>query len=196
MPSRRAIQRSCVARMSAALGSKTSNTNWPPSASSDAAARQGAAALRVAREVHERAEGRDHAVARRQRRRIAQVAEHRLEQVADAAGGWARRSRLGEHRGRGVERDHAVAVPRELDRDAAAARAELDDRARRALAGEHVERRCRGRRRRTSGRRAARAARRAPRPVLLLRVAHAVEWRLRRRRRRVGGRRPGQGAGP
>ena len=108
----------------------------------------------------------------------------------------ARRSRLGEHRGRGVERDHAVAVARELDRDAPAAGAQLDDRPGRALAGEHVERRRRGRRRRTSGRRAARAARRARRPVLLLRVAHAVEWLLRRRRRRVGGRRPEQGAGP
>ena len=52
----------------------------------------------------------------------------------------ARRSRLGEHRRRRVEGDHAVAVARELDRDAAAARAQLDDRPGRALAGEHVER--------------------------------------------------------
>ena len=33
-----------------------------------------------------------------------------------------------------------MAVPRELDRDAAAARAQLDDRPRRALTGEDVER--------------------------------------------------------
>ena len=43
-------------------------------------------------EVHERAKGRQHAVARRQRRRVAQVAEHGLDQVADAVGGCARRS--------------------------------------------------------------------------------------------------------
>ena len=42
MPSRRAIQRSCVARMSAALGSKTSKTKRPPSAEQ---ARRGAQRL-------------------------------------------------------------------------------------------------------------------------------------------------------
>ena len=41
MPSRRAIQRSCVARMSAALGSKTSKMNCPSAVSRPAAARQG-----------------------------------------------------------------------------------------------------------------------------------------------------------
>ena len=52
----------------------------------------------------------------------------------------ARRCGLGEHRGRGIERDHAMAVARELDRDAPAAGAQLHDRAGRALAGQHVER--------------------------------------------------------
>ena len=75
----------------------------------------------------------------RQRRRIAQVAEHRLEQPVDAQAVRAP-PRLGEHRRRGIERDHAVAVARQLDRDAAAARAQLHDRPGRALAGQHVER--------------------------------------------------------
>ncbi len=46
---------------------------------------------------------------------------------------------LGEHRRRGIEGDHAVAVPRELDRDAPAAGAELDDRPGRVLAQQDVE---------------------------------------------------------
>ena len=196
-PRARAIQRSWVARMSAALGSKTSKTNCPPSASSDAAAR---AALR----------SRSSSPARCMNVRKGAITRSLRGSGGRARAGRRRRSRrdrrrrgaaraplgLGQHRRRRVERDHAMAVARELDRDAPAAGAELDDRPRRALAGERRRTGCRGRRRRTSGRRAARAARRARRRVLLLRVASAVEWRLRRRRRRVGGRRPRQGAGP
>ena len=96
-------------------------------------------ALRVAREVHERAEGRDHAVGLRQRRRIAQVADDGLDQLADTQPLGAP-LRLGEHHGRGVECDHAVTVARELDRDAPAACSQLHDRAGRALADQHVER--------------------------------------------------------
>ena len=95
--------------------------------------------LGIAREVHERAEGRDHAIAAGQLGRAAQVADDRLEQIVDAQALCAS-PRLGEHRRRRIERDHAVAMPRELDRDAAAAGAELDDRAGRALACQHVER--------------------------------------------------------
>jgi hypothetical protein len=98
---------------------------------------QGAPALVVAVQMHERPERRDHAIARRQLRRIPEIAEHGFEDdvvTARAALG------LGEHRRRRVERDHAVAVPGELDRDAPAARAELDDGPGRALAGEQVER--------------------------------------------------------
>ena len=87
--------------------------------------------------MHERAEGRQHAVALRERGRIAQVADDELEAILDSQTLRAPLG-LGEHRRGGVEGDHAMAMPRELDGDAPAARAELDDRPGRVLAQQHV----------------------------------------------------------
>ena len=88
-----------------------------------------------------------------------------------------------------------MAVARELDGDAPAARAELDDRPGRALARQDVERD-------VVVDAGAPAVVERPESLVGLAarcccscVAHAVEWLFRRRRRRVGGRRPRRGSG-
>ncbi len=72
-------------------------------------------------------------------RGLAQVAVDDLDEIADVVAAGAPLG-LGQHRRRRVERDHAMAVAGELDRDAPAARSQLDDRPLGALAGQDVER--------------------------------------------------------
>ena len=84
MPSRRAIQRSCVARMSAALGSKTSNTKRPSSPSRAAAALRACTRSASPERCMNVRKGAITRSRLRQRRRVAQVADDGLDELADA----------------------------------------------------------------------------------------------------------------
>ena len=89
-------------------------------------------------QVHERAEGRDHALCRPAKRGSAKIGVNRLEQLRDAVPLGAG-PRLGEHRLRSIERDHDVAVAAQLDGDAARPGTQLDHRIASSLAEHQVE---------------------------------------------------------
>ena len=67
-----------------------------------------------------------------------EVADDEFEAIGHAEA-LRRPGGLGQHRGGRIEGDHVVAMARELDGDAPAARAQLDDRPGRVLAQQDVE---------------------------------------------------------